>query len=218
MKAHILTKIFCYVFDPLCPLCTRRILSFALCSHCACWPEIRRVPSKNWIFSTYQLTAPARRLLHSIKYHQHTERLPLLRPLLPDSFPKVLDPKTVLIPVPLSPKRFFERGFNQAEWLAREMGKRTSLRMETRGLIKVIETNSQSTLSKRDRKNNLKGAFEWNQKRTIPDRVCLIDDVVTTGSTLEACRAILLKAGVKEVLGWTLFKTTASVLHCSQNI
>ncbi|MFM8269660.1 MAG: ComF family protein [Pseudomonadota bacterium] len=118
-----------------------------------------------------------------------------------------------MIPVPLSQVRFNERGFNQSEWLARQMSKRTQLKIEIKGLKKTRETSPQSTLSRSERQKNLVGAFSWNPKRPAPERVCLIDDVLTTGSTLEACKSALQKAGVKEIFAWTLFEATTDILN-----
>ena len=218
MNFTFLEKAFCFVFEPKCPLCGNSVMSISLCSQCSGW--LKTVPQNEhpWLASSYLFTDSAKLLLHSIKYQRHFERLRLLRPLLPVSLPLDLDTKTVLIPVPLSPLRFFERGFNQSEWLATELGKKLNLKVETRALLKKRETKAQSTLSREDRKNNLVGAFEWNAKRPAPERVCIVDDVLTTGSTLEACRECLYKARVKEVFGWTLFKATTSVFDGRKNI
>ena len=218
MNFNILEEAFCYVFEPKCPLCENPATSISFCSLCS--EKLKTEPQRedSWLISRYVFTDLAKLLLHSIKYQRHFEQLRLLRPLLPSSLPLEFGSTTVLVPVPLSPSRFFERGFNQSEWLATELGRKLGLVVETKALLKKKETRAQSTLSRRDRQNNLVGAFEWNIKRTVPERVCVIDDVLTTGSTMEACRECLYRAGVKEVFGWTLFKATASVFDGCKNI
>ena len=113
----------------------------------------------------------------------------------------------VLVPVPLAKQRFFERGFNQAEWLAEELGKIHQVRVISNGLKKVKDTDPQSTLSRLERQRNLENAFRWDPKVQIPQFICLVDDVLTTGETLNECRQVLIKAGASAVMGWTLFKT-----------
>lgn len=206
-------RLFFFIFEPHCPFCEKLVSTFSICSDCSAWPEIKDKENHGWISSCYELTPQGRSLLHSIKYDSCFERLRLLLPFLPDSIPWNQDKDLVLIPVPLSKERFFERGFNQSEWLAKKMSERTHFKLDTRNLTKIQETKPQSTLSGPERRKNLRGVFHWNPNQLVPERVCLIDDVLTTGSTLEACRATLIKAGAKEVFAWTLFETTTNVFN-----
>ena len=159
---------------------------------------------EDWIISSLELTENARKLLHYIKYQKRSELFRLLIPSIPSQLPWILSELT-LVPVPLSVQRFYQRGFNQSEWLARQLSKNASLPVETRGLIKVKETPPQSTLDREQRTENLVGAFQWQKRIHVPRNVCLIDDVLTTGETLKACKSALLEAGVQGVVGWTLF-------------
>lgn len=216
--SKLIEKWFCFLFEPQCPLCGSKVSSFDLCGPCSGFPENHSLREAEWIHSSFELNETARLLLHSIKYHQNPQRIRLLLPFLPRSLPWDLGTETTLIPVPLSRHRFFERGFNQAEWLARELSQNLKLKLETRGLLKTKETRAQSTLSLHERKSNLAGAFLWNSKISLPRKVCLVDDVFTTGNTLEACRRALQRAGVRELFGWTLFKAVPDVIKCSLNI
>ncbi|NBX75742.1 MAG: ComF family protein [Proteobacteria bacterium] len=218
MNVRFLERAFCFLFEPSCPICGKRVMKISLCPKCSDWPKVGCLNEGSWVGSTYFFTEPAKLLIHSIKYQHHFERLRLLRPFLPKTLPNLRDSKLVLVPVPLSPLRFFERGFNQSEWLAAELGKRFLLKVETKAFIKKRETKAQSTLSRSEREMNLIDAFQWDTKRPVPKRICLIDDVFTTGSTMEACRSSLYKAGVKEVFGWTLFKATTGVFDSRENI
>jgi len=208
-----LETFFCFVFEPKCPICQSPVSAMSLCFKCTQQIKMPSLKHESWVYSSYVFSEPAKNLLHSIKYERHFERLRLLRPLLTTPLAFKMSAPTVLIPVPLSPLRFYERGFNQSEWLAKEMGKNLHLKVETKGLIKNKETRAQSTLSRQDRKSNLDQAFQWNATCSTPESVCLVDDVLTTGNTMETCRNCLYEAGVREVFGWTLFKATTSVFH-----
>jgi ComF family protein len=108
-----------------------------------------------------------------------------------------------LIPVPLSVKGLRERGFNQSLLLARHLSERTKTTLIMDGLLKKTETVPQIGLSRNERRANLKGAFSADRK--FPGmRLLLVDDVMTTCSTANACSKELLRAGAAEVRVLTL--------------
>ena len=105
----------------------------------------------------------------------------------------------VIIPVPLHPARLRERGFNQAEVLARTLSAKTGVRMQL-VLERVRYTTTQTAFDRIERMENLRDAFRLRQNVNMPDsRVLLVDDVLTTGSTLSECARILRKAGAQSV-------------------
>ena len=106
----------------------------------------------------------------------------------------------VVVPVPLHPIRERQRGYNQSALLAIALARRLNRRVDCRSLLRIHDTEHQARLSGDARKSNLKGAFsvkspEWIRGRTI----LLVDDVMTTGSTLSHCARPLLKAGASRV-------------------
>ena len=106
----------------------------------------------------------------------------------------------VLVPVPLHIRRLRERGFNQALLLVKELSRRTGIPYQERALAKIKETPVQISLKKRERAKNLKGAFQVKDEGAIKGkRVVLVDDVYTTGATVNECARALLKAGAKQV-------------------
>lgn len=110
--------------------------------------------------------------------------------------------KMVVVPTPLTRKAAWRRGFNQAEELAICVSQRLGLRMETGLLTKIRSTPTQATLSPEKRRLNLKGAFACDAKRAARYKdtcVLLIDDVITTGSTVSECARMLSDAGIGEV-------------------
>ncbi|MBI3632525.1 MAG: ComF family protein [Candidatus Vogelbacteria bacterium] len=113
--------------------------------------------------------------------------------------------KIVIVPVPLSKERLKERGFNQAEIIAREIviydyGK--SFVPENSVLTKTKHTTSQvETKNKTDRMRNLRGAFSLNHPELIKDKiVILLDDVTTTGATMEECTKVLKRAKPRKII------------------
>ncbi len=104
-----------------------------------------------------------------------------------------------LVPVPIHYSRRRERGYNQADILAREIGKLTGIPVKHRLLLRVRKTLPQKQLSDSERQNNLKRAFKIGRNDVKLKRVIIIDDIYTTGSTIDACAAVLETAGVEQV-------------------
>ncbi|HEX7503990.1 MAG TPA: ComF family protein [Syntrophales bacterium] len=112
---------------------------------------------------------------------------------------------SLLIPVPLHPRRLRQRGFNQSVILAREIAKRHGIAMEFRTLRRVVDTESQAGLKKEERRSNIRKAFSVTEPDRVSEKhVLLIDDVYTTGSTLGECARTLLKGGAESVGALTL--------------
>jgi len=141
-------------------------------------------------------------IIHSLKYERRRSIAPPLGALMRECGADLLRDADVIVPVPLHPRREYDRGFNQADDLARQLG------LAVFPLLKrVVHTRSQIELPKHQRRENVKAAFALNAdpRSLIPDPciVVLVDDVSTTGATLEACARVLKAAGVKEVRALT---------------
>ncbi|TFG93389.1 MAG: ComF family protein [Syntrophobacterales bacterium] len=112
---------------------------------------------------------------------------------------------SLIIPVPLHPKRLRERGFNQSLVLARQVSKRCSIPLDFLALRRTLHTEAQVRLSGRQRRINVRGAFEVTDRNRVEGKkIVLIDDVYTTGSTVAECSKVLMKSGAKEVAVLTL--------------
>lgn len=112
----------------------------------------------------------------------------------------------VFIPVPLAPGRWRERGYNQSELLARGLARRTGGAVRTDVLLRVRETGSQTQLTPGERLVNVYSAFAVPEPRFAGIRgrsLVLVDDVITTGATLNACAGALLDGGASHVRYWT---------------
>src|SRR5205823_5404499 len=108
-----------------------------------------------------------------------------------------------IVPVPLHPTRQRERGFNQAMLLARSLSPRTSLPVVP-ALERVRYTTTQTAFDRAERMENLRNAFRLRPRRDVRgSRVLLVDDVLTTGSTLSECARVLKQAGASSVYAAT---------------
>ncbi|OGB76175.1 hypothetical protein A2476_02620 [candidate division CPR3 bacterium RIFOXYC2_FULL_35_7] len=111
----------------------------------------------------------------------------------------------MIIPVPLHEKRLKSRGFNQAEIIGKVLSGKLNIQLRTDILKRVKDTSSQVKLNKKAREENIKDAFTVNSKVKFKNmKALLVDDIFTSGATLNECAKILKKAGVQKVRGFTL--------------
>ncbi len=143
-----------------------------------------------------------RTLVHELKYRGRRRVAARLAELLVDdpSVCGLLTPGAVLVPVPLHPQRRRERGFNQSELLALELGRRTGIAVAPTALVRRKDTPPQTGLSAAARRRNVAGAFAVRRRAAVAGRaVVLVDDVFTTGATATACARALSGAGAAAV-------------------
>ncbi|MEK7354743.1 MAG: ComF family protein [Chloroflexota bacterium] len=182
---------------PLCPLCGRPQLSGILCSDCIRWQaEI------DGIRSPFRFDGVTRQAIHQLKYRNlRTLAAPLAR-LLNSYLAGHPVPGDVLVPVPLHPKRLKERGYNQSALLANELGKLTNLPIIEDCLVRRQHTSPQAkTATVDERRSNVSEAFVCRSDGLRNRQVILIDDVATSGATLNACAQALKAAGAISVWG-----------------
>ncbi|MEI7424672.1 MAG: ComF family protein [Candidatus Staskawiczbacteria bacterium] len=109
---------------------------------------------------------------------------------------------SVLIPIPLDKKKLKIRGYNQSEELAKELSIILQIPLIIDNLVKIKNTKPQMELSKEEREKNLENAFEIkNPNELLGKKIFLVDDVYTTGSTMEECAKVLKDSGIKNVWG-----------------
>jgi ComF family protein len=136
----------------------------------------------------------------------------LLIELLAKDLPSNLNSTTmttlpeVLIPVPLHVHRLRQRGYNQALEIARHLSRQLQIPLDTYSCQRVLDTPHQQGLSATERKRNLKQAFRVNKPLGYR-HVALIDDVMTTGTTLNILAALLRRQGVERIDNWCLART-----------
>ena len=150
---------------------------------------------------------PFKEIIHQFKYRSHPSLARPLARLLLSVYQSNLDQLSadLIIPVPLHKSRERERGFNQAIELARHFAQLTRIPVPSRLLVRTKPTKVQAGLSRRERRINLRGAFEVSESGKIKDKtLLLIDDVFTTGATINECAKILRDHGARRINVLTL--------------
>ncbi|MBQ8413332.1 MAG: ComF family protein [Lachnospiraceae bacterium] len=104
-----------------------------------------------------------------------------------------------LVPVPIHKKKLRQRGYNQAELLAKKLGRLLGVPVETGIIERTINTIPQKDLSNIEREQNTKNAFKGTDKIVKYNKVLIVDDIYTTGATVEACTRVLLSKGVEDI-------------------
>lgn len=146
-------------------------------------------------------TGKVRKSLHQIKFHNKKEYLDFYGPYMAEVLGKriLAWDAQALIPVPLHRPKRRKRGFNQAEILAVEVGRALGIPVRTDVVQRIRNTRPQKDLSLRERQNNLKGAFKISQYDVKLKKIILVDDIYTTGSTIDGIAGKLLEQGAEEV-------------------
>ena len=160
-------------------------------------------------------TGLARDLAHRLKYGDQHHVVPLLARLMADAGRELLKDSHLLVPIPLGRYRLWRRSFNQAAVLAHALSRRSGVPYDPMLLERHRETQSQVGLSREQRQDNVRGAFRIAVDRgagVSGRNVTLIDDVVTTGATVDAAAQVLRRAGAVrvDVLALTLVTTETS--------
>ena len=148
----------------------------------------------------------SRGLVHALKYQGADYVAPYMGEFMARRFSMFTQFADVnlVIPVPLYKARLKKRGYNQSELLARAFCKAANLTLDTTSLLRVRDTQSQTHLGRKERQENMADAFTVSNPPTVKGKtILLIDDVATTGATLEACAQALRKAGAKRIMAFT---------------
>lgn len=177
-----------------------------------CGACLAETPAFNRALSFGVYEGPLRRLIHLLKYEKMQ---PLAKPLA-DAMAvtmQSLPTPDLLVPVPLFRTRRWRRGFNQALTLTRGLSRRTGIPLDKQAVRRKRDTQPQAGLSYAERRRNVAGAFVASQRSRIAGKVILvIDDVMTTGATLDACARSLKTAGAKSVFVMTVARAKRRLL------
>lgn len=183
---------------PLCIHCGETIAEPEHCPRCD-----RRPLSLTALRSAALFQGPLRQALHRLKYRHDQPLAQALGEEMAEYWMRLRWPEALVAPVPLSRQRLAERGYNQAELLARMFAGAAGLSLLPAALRRQRHTNSQVDLSLEERWTNVLGAFSASPEGVQGRTILLIDDVCTTGATLEACSRALLQASAARVYGLT---------------
>ena len=184
--------------EPICGRCGAEVEHAR--STCGCRARIRRLTR---LRSAAAYEGPLEKALHRFKYEG---RRPLARPLallLAERLAVDGLAAEAITWVPLHERRHSHRGYNQAELLGRELAHLTGL-PALPGLVRVRDTPAQVGLDRLRRQANVAGAFRWEGKELARRSLLLVDDVATTGATLEACAGALKASAAGAVIGFTV--------------
>jgi len=151
------------------------------------------------------------KIVHQIKYKGQKEMGTVMgremgKTLLDSNFNKV----DIIVPVPLHPKKLRKRGYNQSEWIAQGIAETIDKPIDVQTLVRIFFTDTQTRKKRFDRWENVDSGFSLTNPDNFADRhILLVDDVITTGSTLEACiHAVLSAQGSKVSVATLAFAST----------
>ncbi|MEP7214704.1 MAG: ComF family protein [Anaerolineaceae bacterium] len=179
------------------------------CPHCrAQWegsdncPRCFRLQAIEGVLAAFEMTGAARKIVHALKYQYVRQAAQLMAPaMLSASEGRRFD---ALFPVPLHRARLRERGFNQSELLMQSAG----WTQPPGSLLRTKKTSRQVGMHEGERRANVSGAFVYRGPALKEQSVAIVDDVVTTGATVQECAIVLKEAGAREV--WAVAFARAS--------
>ena len=204
------------IFPPLCIICDIRLTyEKVICTQC--WDKLQTanqelIDSKKLpdlidkLYAAFLFDETFQKIIHALKYSKNksigTKIGELSAQNLSSNFKNMSD-KTLLIPIPLHPVKYRERGYNQAAEIAQAISKHSSIPVNNRIIKRVKNTATQTKMDREQRIENMQNAFEL--AAPVPDvihSVILVDDVFTTGSTMNSAAKILKENGVKQVFAF----------------
>lgn len=192
------------ISNPICQICGDKLHhpDDVVCARCRN-EKVAFSAIRSWA----EFVEPLQSAIHKLKYRQDRGLGEILAEPLVDLVKKYRWGIDLIIPVPLDAIRRNERGYNQAALLARPISWRTGIPYSDQALFRDKITRQQVGLSMSERAENMAGAFRaidrWAKEKTI----LVIDDVITTGSTINACAHALIAAGARRVYGMTLARS-----------
>jgi ComF family protein len=187
---------------PCCPVCGLETRAGEVCGRC-----LSRPPAYDATVAALAYAFPADVLVQALKFRGELALAPVLGELLAARLSPAARVDAVL-PVPLAAARLRARGFNQALEIARAPARAAGSPLEPRLAERVLDTAEQAALAPAERAKNVRGAFRC-ARALAGASVALVDDVMTTGATLEELAATLKRAGAARVVNWVLARTPA---------
>ncbi len=186
-----------------CPRCSRPSTNpDQPCGQCQSNP-----PPFDRTVALFRYRPPISQLIQQFKFNDRLAMTPVFSRLLIERLEQEKNLPQAILPVPLHPVRQRERGFNQAIELARPIAKHFNLPLLTETVSRQRYTTTQSSLDARQRRKNLRGAFVI--QRAIPfTHIALVDDVITTGTTLRELTRTLRQQGIERIDCWAIAKTS----------
>lgn len=196
-------KQFDFIDDKCCKVCGVKLKTQNICQNCS--SKKREFDSARSVCVYGEASA---RLVKGFKYSNKPYIHRTLGYMMAEKFKTLGWNVDFAIPVPISPKRLKERGFNQTEMLLSRMTQFVDLKIEQNLLTKPKESQHQASLNFSERQENIKQSFVVTDKSKVKGKtILLIDDVLTTGATLGACAQVLKNAGALHIFALTFAST-----------
>ncbi len=213
--------------SPVCPACRRKISFIGVRACAGCGLPLRETVPVGEEFlcggcrtarhyfergvSAFVYDGPARELIHLFKYSGSSYLARFFALSLADAVRERLDVTgaELVVPVPLHRSRRRKRGYNQAGEIARRLARLLGLRCKPGALQRLSQCGSQVGRTRARRKENVRGCFRVLDRRLVRERtIFLVDDVYTTGATVDECSKVLLRAGAERVIALTAARDT----------
>jgi ComF family protein len=209
LKRYILNPVIDVFFPPICYICDCYLPAGQkiICKNC--WSEIPAFDGKldqslttgpfDTLYILFEFEDKIRHLIHLLKYKQHLTLAEYFASEAKNKFPNLMKQNyNEIIPVPLYKTRKRERGYNQSEEVANALANIFQIPVKSEHLLRIRPTSSQTKMNKEQREKNIKNVF-YCPKKLHGNNILLVDDVITTGSTIEVCVNTLKEAGAKRV-------------------
>ncbi len=187
-----------YLVKPRCPICALPTVDGSTCGRC-----LQRKPQFDCTVAVFTYAYPLDKLIQALKYG---ERLSLANSLADSLAQRISVTPDLIIPMPLHPFRLRDRGFNQSLELARRISAELAVAMASDACRRARDTPPQSSLAWKERGSNVRKAFAC-ERDLSGKHVAVVDDVMTSGSTLNEVAIALRKAGASAVSAWVVART-----------
>ena len=195
-----------FVNEPFCDKCGRPV-ALNLSDKIVCISCISRVKHFDRARSLLKFNYLSKLLIHGVKYGDKTHVAEFLSTILYSKYQKEINECDIIIPVPMHKFKRWLRLYNQAQVIAEFINKRARKKL-SHTLMKSKFTRPQSTLTQKARFANLKNSFRVTDKKVVLNKhILLVDDVMTTGTTIDRCSKILKEAGAAKVTAITIIST-----------
>ena len=199
-----------FISTPFCKKCGHpfnvEIDKNILCGNCISSP-----PLYKQAFGRFKYDEHTRKIIHKIKYGDKTNFIPYFSNMLSSSAKEIITKADIILAVPMHKLKYLSRKYNQSQLIAYKLAIQNNKLYYPDLLIKKKSNMPQAGLSKKDRKNNVSGVFKVKERhidKIKGKNLLLIDDVMTTGETINSCTKVLLKKGCKSVYVLTLARTS----------